>query len=91
MKYPDHFALYLELANLPLRNIHIMPPAKHTAWNTRKHLGWDKYRSFTNNNAKLERAAVMVTDEPGTILKSIERELTSIKHICFGKVTVSMK
>ena len=44
-------------------------------------------RSFLiNNNAKLDHAATIEIDDPGIILRAIEKELTSIKHICFGNV-----
>ena len=56
-----------------------------------KKSGWDTYRYLTEDNKVLTRAADMDSNDPETLLKTIEKELTRVKHISFGKIKVSTK
>ena len=81
----------LELSDLPLIHTDVVPPTKFTTWNTKKKSGWDTYRYLTEDNKVLTRAADMDSNDPETLLKTIEKELTRVKHISFGKIKVSTK
>ena len=92
LKYPDHYALHLVIDNIPIRKSNYVPEKKHTIWNTKNREGWIKYkRSTDGNNKMLLKAAEMQCDDPDTIYRVVNKELTKIKFTCFGKVKVSTK
>ena len=91
LKYPDHFALFLELVNLPITNKCFIPPSKFTTWNTKKSEGWETYKRETEHNHKLNKLAMTNTDDPESLLRGIEKEMNNLKYKCFGKVKVSTK
>ena len=66
------------------------PGKKYTIWNTKRKNGWEQYRNKTNYNEELTRT-VNIKENPDKIFALMEKELTSIKHICFGKIKVNSK
>ena len=68
-----------------------VPPRKEIVWNTRKKNGWIKYREKTENNPVFLKAATMEDENAEAVLKMIEKELTSVKFACFGKVKLTSK
>ena len=49
------------------------------------------YKNTTENNINLMRAAEMNISDPELIMKVITKELTTLKHKCFGKIKISTK
>ena len=45
----------------------------------------------TEYNSQLDKVAEMMPDEPNKIQKALDKELTSKKYKCFGKVKISSK
>ena len=57
---------------------------KETIWNTRKKNGWIKFKEKTENNEELLRASE-TKENPDKIMAIIDKEITSIKQVAFGK------
>ena len=91
LKFPDHYAVMMTLKNIPMKKTMSVPPRKEIVWNTRKKNGWIKYREKTENNPVFLKAATMEDENEEAVLKMIEKELTSIKFACFGKVKLTSK
>ena len=91
LNYPDHYALRLDLKNIPMMDSDAPKDQKKTIWNTKKEKGWEQYKEATDDNVNLIRAAEMDIEDPDKIMKIIEKELTTIKHRCFGKIKISTK
>ena len=89
LKFPDHYALLLTLKHIPMKLSQSFPPKKHVVWNTRKKMGWNKYKERTEMNKRLLKLAEFKDADPKHLYKQIEKELNSIKYAVFGKVKVS--
>ena len=74
--------------NLPLNSGQVNAGPTYTLWNTNKDGGWDKYSAMTTDNDKLEEIACDTSDDPDKMMSGIEKELTRIKFVSFGKVKV---
>ena len=68
-----------------------MPSKKSTVWNTKKNKGWEKYKEKTDMNGKLLSIANSSDDNPESILKEMDKELTKVKFSTFGKIKVYSK
>ena len=73
-----------------MRQNKIVANQKQVVWNTRKKMGWEKYKDMTENSNEFNKASSM-EESPNKILNVIEKESEKIKHICFGKVKLSSK
>ena len=60
---------------------------KITIWDTNKAGGWDVYEALTHCNPKFREVSEnLVEDDPDKIMNAIDKELTKVKFIAFGKV-----
>ena len=62
---------------------------KQVVWNTRKKMGWSKYKERTEMNTTFLKLAELKDADPTHLYKQIEKELNSIKFAVFGKVKIS--
>ena len=60
-------------------------------WNTNKDGGWEAYTEMTANNTILLDIANNPNDDPDSIMKNIDKELTNIKFKSFGKAKKKSK
>ena len=74
-----------------MKRLHIAPSKKFVTWNMKKTNGWKSYKSKTENNRELIKAAENQTNDPEVVFKSIEQELTKVKFSSFDKVRVYSK
>ena len=86
--YSDHRSSILEFRNIPLKIKANSVGVKFSMWNTNKVGGWDVFKAMTENNEKLENAAIE-NEDTTKAMKVIGDELTKVKFKAFGKVKVS--
>ena len=79
------------LKDIPLKKRKPIPSKKSIVWNTRKTDGWIKFKDKTEANEALLKLVNSSIEEPETIQNIIEREMTKVKHSCFGKVKLYSK
>ena len=92
LKHTDHYALHLVLNKIPMKNKNFIPSIKYTIWNTKKKESWNRYKDMTNeDNKKLKRISEGRIEDPNTMNRILKKEITNIKHTCFGKIKVNTK
>ena len=64
---------------------------RHVIWNTKKAGGWTEYYKRTNDNTAFNKLAEMEIKDTTNAIQSISKELTNVKFLSFGKVSVSKK
>ena len=85
--FSDHRSFILEFRYIPMRLQTNSASVKFNMWNTNKTGGWEVYKMLTENNEKLENAAVE-NDDPTEAMKVIDAELNKVKYKAFGKVKI---
>ena len=86
--FPDHYAIEVTFHGIPLKSKLSSLGKKYTLWNTNKPNGWNTYKDLTTSNTKLDTIANNPTLDADLIMKTIEKELKSVKFKSFGKVKV---
>ena len=89
LRYSDHYAMFLTFKNIPMKSEKIVKKEEPIIWNTNKPGGWKRYFSKTNENEVLDEATKSESENVNHLMKTITKEVTKIKHSCFGKVRVS--
>ena len=88
MVYPDHYAIILEMKNLPLSNGKSSVSERFQTWNLNKDGGWEKFQECTEDNEVFKKETEKDNENPTEVMKVIENELNKVKYKSFGKVTV---
>ena len=73
---------------MPLKKKVYSPGKTFRTWNTNKTNGWHIYKKLTEKNSRLDQIATGNEKDPEVLMKSIDRELNSVKFRAFGKVKV---
>ena len=92
MVYTDHYSLLLTLKDCPLVNdSRNSQGGAIVRWNTNRVGGWQTYKELTSNNMVLDEVADTSNGDPEKLMKKLDKEITRIKHVAFGKVKVRNK
>ena len=86
--YSKHHSSILEFRNIPLKIKANSVGVKFSMWNTNKVGGWEVFKDMTENNEKLDNAAIE-NEDTTKAMKVIGDELTKVEFKAFGKVKVS--
>ena len=85
VKYSDHYAILVEMKDIPLNCKRNRNGKKTTVWNTNKEGGWKRYEELTSNNNVLEDIAdIFVSTDPNDAMKQFSKEMERIKYISFN-------
>ena len=55
MVYPDHYAIILEMKNLPISNGKSFSCERFKTWNLNKEGGWERFQECTEDNETLKK------------------------------------
>ena len=62
--FPDHYALYLKLRDIPMKNKLMKNSQKKIIWNTKKEGSWANYRQKTEINERFCNIAEIDDEDP---------------------------
>ena len=70
-KFTDHYAIIVEMKNLPLSKV-FEPDKKTKVWNLNKEEGWENYKLLTKENDALTEISKNTDDNAHTMLKNLK-------------------
>ena len=86
--YSDHYAILVEIKDLPLSSMNIREEKK-CIWNLNKKDGWENYKILTDVNENLVKITNNDEIDSTDMMKNFNKEVTKVKYKAFGKVTTS--